>query len=412
MLIYGQKNRPQLLGGGEGGATLDSVFPNDTRATGQAKSMFARWQFSSVLKYLFKTLVAWMIIVGVCVGLTEIFLRYFHDLFPQQISNHLATGYHTGLTGIYRYDRETRRMVMKPNFERHMYFNGYRWHHKTDSMGFRNPTDRHQTDVVLLGDSMVYGHGLEEADTIRHQLEKIIKQPVSNLGQQGGSAHYEYHILKDVGLGLKPRFVLLFFLTNDIHDLTVQLSDEEMRRFIAQQTDITHIDYTTTYPPFGFWPALKMAVSQDVYTLRAIEALKTLLRHVGEAHAASAAWHQQPLFRRNQRLKLAMAFHLDALKKMHAIAHNNNSILVNVFMYTAQAQYAEEEPVYEQILQGFCQSEHIPFLNLRPVFSHDNEGEPLFLKNDGHFSSRGARVVAEVLGAYLESRPSQGLGAM
>src|SRR5215467_7764816 len=55
---------------------------------------------------------------------------------------------------------------------KHLYY----WHHKTDAMGFRNPADRTQASIVLLGDSMVYGHGVEETSTIRHHLEILLKQ--------------------------------------------------------------------------------------------------------------------------------------------------------------------------------------------------------------------------------------------
>ncbi len=102
-----------------------------------------------------------------------------------------------------------------------------------------------------------------------------------------------------------------------------------------------------------------------------------------------------------------MVFHLDALKKIYLIANKNHIILVNVFIYTGHGHYAEEEPVYEEILQGFCQSEYIPFLNLRSAFSTYKGGEALFLENDGHFSSRGAQLVAEVLAKYLENGPSK-----
>ena len=100
---------------------------------------------------------------------------------------------------------------MKPNFTRKMHFNGYRWLHKTDWNGFRNPIDRHRADIVLLGDSMIYGHGVDEPHTVRHELESIVGLPVYNMGMQGASAHQEYQIMNKYALSLDQSMFSCFF---------------------------------------------------------------------------------------------------------------------------------------------------------------------------------------------------------
>ena len=100
-------------------------------------------------------------------GLLELYLRHFPHTLPHALANHLTTPYHTGPSGIYRWAPELRTTLMHPNHERMIYFNGYRWRHKTDSRGFRNPVETLTASVVLLGDSIVYGHGVEEVSTIR-----------------------------------------------------------------------------------------------------------------------------------------------------------------------------------------------------------------------------------------------------
>jgi lysophospholipase L1-like esterase len=355
---------------------------------------------------LLRALMAWSLVFVTWIVVVEIFLRCFYEIFPQAVRNHLATGYHSGFTGIYNYDPETGMNVMKPHFERKMYFNGYRWHHRTDWMGFRNPADRSHADVVLLGDSMLYGHGLEEAHTVRHELEEIIGRPVSNLGIQGGSVYQEYQILKRFALKLEPKFIFLFFLANDIHDLTVYLSDEKMRQFMSRGMEAVGNLEISRQSRVGM-PILKL--SQDLYVARAIYASwKLLSQHTTRSAAASAEnWHSLSLFSENPRLALAMEFHLDALKKMYAIASGSNIAFVNAFIYTGLEHFAKEEPVYEKIIQDFCRSEGIPFLNLRKVLADQTEkGSALFLENDGHFSAQGARVIAEFLANYIEKSDS------
>lgn len=283
-----------------------------------------------------------------------------------------------------------------------MYFNGYRWHHQTDWTGFRNPIDRSQADIVLLGDSMIYGHGVEEVDTVRHQLEEIIKRAVNNLGIQGGSAYQEYQILKKFATELEPRFVFLFFLSNDIHDLTVYLTDNQMRQFMSQGVPaVTNLEVSRQSL---FWKHAILNLLQDLYFVRAAYASFELLsrRVMRSAAASEKNWRSTPLFIENPRYELAMEFHLDALKKMHMIASSNNIKFINVFIYTGHDHFAKEEPVYEKIIEDFCRTEGITFVSLRKLLVDEAENKgALFLENDGHFSAQGARVVAEFIADYI-----------
>lgn len=343
-------------------------------------------------------------VVVLWIVITEIFLRYSHELLPRSLSNEISTGYHDGFTGIYQYDPEMSMNAMKPDFTREMHFNGYRWLHKTDWIGFRNPINRRRADIVLLGDSMIYGHGVDEPQTVRHELESIVGLPVYNMGMQGASAHQEYQIMNKYVLRLEPKHVFLFFLTNDIRDLTVHLTDDQMRQFVAQQSDIRNIRYfDISYRPL--WKRMIHSIRNDLYVVRSFYILLKLLRRniVRSADAAPYNLDSFPLFMENPRLRIAMEFHLDAVKKMHRIAADNNILFTNVFLYTGQRHFAKEEPVYEKIIQDFCHTHDIPFLNLHEIIDKKlKEGEMLFLEKDGHFSARGAQLVAAVLASYIK----------
>ena len=175
--------------------------------------------------------------------LLEFYLRYFPETLPTAFGNAVASGYNRTFTGIYRYRPDLDTNLMRPNHERDMYLNYYRWRHKTNSMGFRNPTNRESGEVVLLGDSMIYGHGVNEASSVRHHLEELTERPVINFGIQGICAHQEYQILKTFGLQLKPEYVFMFFFVNDIQDLVVYLKDREFTNFL----NIPVGDHTTPY---------------------------------------------------------------------------------------------------------------------------------------------------------------------
>ena len=346
------------------------------------------------------------IAAGACVlsvAIVEASLRSFVDALPMALANEVASGYHARPSGIYRWRPDLDMFFMRPHFEREMFFNGYHWHHRTDWMGFRNPVDRDSADVVLLGDSMVYGHGLEEGSTIRHSLEDILGRPVANLGIQGAGIHEEYQILRRFGVALEPRVVFVFFLVNDVDDLVLLHGDDEMRRFLATAVD----DHRTPYfdvvdRPENALHRWKGAIG-DLYTVRAVRFLMRWLspRAARATDAEEPPWASLPLFRaKGPRQVLAMRFHLHALAKMENLAERSHFAFVNVIIWTG---HFAEERVYADVIGSFCRDHAIASFNLEDEERGVGDREQLFLPGDGHFSARGARWVAEVLARYMRA---------
>jgi hypothetical protein len=162
----------------------------------------------------------------------EILLRIHPIMLGDMFANKVLSVYHTGYSGIYEYDPVVKMDFMKPNFQTVAYWNGHRWPHKTDSKGFRNPIDREQAEIVLLGDSLIYGHGVNQFKTVGYFLEKLTGLTVSNLGRTGDCAFQQVYKLNRYGLVFNPKYVLYFFFNNDISDLTGYLAKEELQRFV------------------------------------------------------------------------------------------------------------------------------------------------------------------------------------
>jgi lysophospholipase L1-like esterase len=347
-------------------------------------------------------------------GLLELYLRYLPFTLPNALANHVASAYHTGPSGIYRYAPELRTRLMRANDDRMMYFNGYRWRHRTDSRGFRNPVERARASVVLIGDSIVYGHGVEETSTIRHHLEAILGEPVANLGVQGSSIHDEYQVLKAFGVSLRPRYVFLFFLANDIDDLR-SLSEREMSAFLG----LPLADHSTPYfrirrPRARPWPvrwsrALDARLG-DLYVVKAWDFLRRSLRtrRAKPAEAAEDVLSSLPPVPGGPKAALAMRFHLHALRKIQDLADQRRFTFVNVFTHTG---WLPDEPAYERILTAFSRSHDVAFLSLGPAFERGRQnGADPFLKGDGHLSDAGARLAAEALARYIAEHPTSGAG--
>ena len=175
--------------------------------------------------------------LGVAFGALEVLLRVRPTMLGQTFANGAFSRYTVRAGGIYYYDPNLRMNFMIPNHHTTMYFNGYSWRHETDALGFRNAPLHIPADVVLLGDSFVYGHGLEFEDTLGHRLEERSGLRVANLGRQGDCVFQEAYLLTEYIGVFAPRFVVYVFTWNDIEDLSSYLSDAEMEAFIAQPVD-------------------------------------------------------------------------------------------------------------------------------------------------------------------------------
>jgi hypothetical protein len=211
-------------------------------------------------------------------SLIEVTLRISPTFFGREIANGLLTRYTKKPDGIYYIITNCQGQelsFMKPNYKTMMYYNGYRWKHETDRFGFRNLGNRDRVDIMLLGDSFVYGHGLEIDQTIPFFIEKNTSLKVANLGRQGDCSFQEVYLLSQYITHFKPRVVCYFFYENDILDLYLYLTEKDMKEFIqrpiedisdCQKDDLPHLHYT------GFRSkALLSKYKLKPYVLRIIE---------------------------------------------------------------------------------------------------------------------------------------------
>ena len=120
-------------------------------------------------RILRKVLIRLLLIVGglaiAFLGL-ELVLRICPGVFNYKIQNLAFSKYDCLPSGIYKREPTIKMNFMKPDFETRAFLNGYWWNHRTDANGFRNPTDLQSYDIALLGDSFIYGHAVEEEQTV------------------------------------------------------------------------------------------------------------------------------------------------------------------------------------------------------------------------------------------------------
>src|SRR6185295_9654123 len=201
----------------------------------------------------------------------ELLLRQWPEVLGYQFATRVLTKYSTAPNGIFYYDPSLKMQFMKPNFSTEQYWNGYRWHHETDDSGFRNPHVRTRADILLLGDSLIYGHGVNIEDTVGVLLERRTSYSVVSLGMMGNCAFQEAYLTAEYVPKFRPRYVFYFFFDNDIDDLYRHLNDQEMKEFIQRDlADITYKERTdprkvirsTSWPEY-FRPRLYLSRAYD-----------------------------------------------------------------------------------------------------------------------------------------------------
>ncbi len=390
-------------------------------------------------------------LMGVSLGFSffslEMLFRNYLDLLPQNIANEIGTRYRVGGGGIYLFDYEVMIHRMRPNYTTSMYYNGYRWRHVTDSRGYRNSKEYATADIVLIGDSMIYGHGVESESTVASKLEVLTKKNVYNMGRQGASIQQEYEYFVHDALGLRPAWVFVFFLNNDLNDLLIGLTLKEQFEFI--QTPISDFEHPYKVPGIaptsGIYHTIKDRLSYSptlrIYfgLMRAVRLKRIMKSFTAESAEntasqsnASEQRHQSasllpmilaessgfrtdsPLqekqsvesgyddflneykdsapFSENPRYLSAMKFQLHALRKLQYLSHNQCLRWALIYIYTGQPY----DEIYQDILGEFCRLKDINYLNLEGAFEKEKEAG-LFLPNDGHFTDQGALVTARAL---------------
>lgn len=87
---------------------------------------------------------------------------------------------------------------------------------RTNARGFRTRFERGPVDVVLVGDSFAFGHGVEERDAMGAVLERLSGRSVANLGVGGYGSLQELRLLEREGLRLRPQVIVWQLFKDDL----------------------------------------------------------------------------------------------------------------------------------------------------------------------------------------------------
>ena len=90
-----------------------------------------------------------------------------------------------------------------------------------DGIGFRDDGIARPVDSVFIGDSFVWGYGVELADSLSERFEALTGRDAVNLGMTSWTSPTQYaRVLGKYGVPLKPRYVFMeALIDNDFGDL-------------------------------------------------------------------------------------------------------------------------------------------------------------------------------------------------
>jgi hypothetical protein len=287
---------------------------------------------------------------------------------------------------------------MIPSLKTRMYANGYVWEHETDALGFRNRPLHVPAEVMVLGDSIVYGQGVEFPDTFGAQLERLSGLTVANLGRQGDCAFQEAYLLTAFVDVFRPRWVLYVFSPNDIVDLYAYLSDRAMTEFV--RSDIRAISYPARIDP-------AQALAEREARLRR----RSLLKRIEESSYVIKMFNW---LRYERRVRRAATQQQAALPRRDTdspdVSHNPETL---GWRYTAHAiaymQFVAAragarlvvislgDRGQSTLLRAIARREGIDYLDAAAVA----ESSDAWLPVDSHLSPAGARRLAELAVAHL-----------
>lgn len=167
---------------------------------------------------------------------------------------------------------------LKPNHETIHIGNTHEFSYpiKINSLGYRmkeftikKPPDEYR--ILMLGDSMTFGYGVEQEYNIPSKLEEKLnrallenslngkKVQIINAGFTGGKAPDTYYLyLAKIGLELEPDLVIVnYFLNNDISDLDDHVWEKTdaagLPEKISSKTTEVHEDYTRLKRQYQNW---------------------------------------------------------------------------------------------------------------------------------------------------------------
>lgn len=366
-------------------------------------------------------------------GLEAVLRLGYRQLAPLlgRLGNHTYSRYDHHPGDMYYRVPELDMLFMRPEFETIGYWNGYFWHHRTDRRGFRNPPEAQDTSLLVLGDSFVYGHGVEEEETLTAYLRSEHGRPAYNMGRQGHCLYQQYVLLRLYTERFQPDDVALIVYFNDFHDLTVYRTAEQIRT--RPEVDRYPYGEALLERVYERGRQINWSPWEHMFRLRSVRLLEGAAKEAGWISlllppapiVQAAPPPPEPPTREAWRpgdplpedtapwlrslldwseLNPLLDYYRDLLPDLHDRLAARGASFTVVFIESRRAMgplvWRAQRRIHNQ-LSRLCEEAGIPYYSLLPVLDDCPE---CFLPGDWHFSPEGHRRVAAFLDRAIPAR--------
>jgi hypothetical protein len=331
-------------------------------------------------------------------------------LLRGRLANIAYNGYHWQAGGVYELDAH-RGPVLRPHVRRTMYWNGYWWRHESGQAGWRGP-DASRADAVFLGDSMIYGHGVEEAQTLAARFAARTGLSAVNLGQQGTCQIQSLLTLARHAPGLRPRFVFASLHPTDPEDAPRIYDAGELRRF-ADAPDGSPYEPTVRpdLRPPGRWHPGYIWTRFVALPLRCSGLAGAIARSGSPGARAADQFARDPFVPTAgdielriaalepdapEDVRLAWRAEKRAVLEMKRLCDRLGARLVVLDLGYPRRFSGAVEALAREAGAAYSDAG-------RQVLARSQAGERVYLANDGHWSQAGTDAMAEALARDVKS---------
>lgn len=246
--------------------------------------------------------------------------------------------------------------------------------------------------VLCLGDSLIYGQGVGEDDTLPAALEAALPREarpvVVNGGLRAYATHQELGLLEELGESIAADVVLLCWYWNDVDERDIERTHAKLEASGPIVFDLGHP-----------WSAGRRVSWQLKQVLRR----SALLNHLHEQFR-SGPWEEW-----SEAYRAAGIERLDGyLARFEELCTEQGAELRVVLMPDPGGIMggAVSTDLSDRGGQLFAERD-LPFLDLRPTMAAwmAEQGSAPVLPFDGHFNGEGNRLLAGAIAEWLRPQP-------
>ena len=107
---------------------------------------------------------------------------------------------------------------IKPNFTTRQKDTEFDVEISTNKLGFRIPNGQPGSEIITLGDSFTYGHGVKAEDRFSETIKDMCKTEVLNTSYMNGFQPEHYHYYFKINNSLRPKVAIInLFVSNDLY---------------------------------------------------------------------------------------------------------------------------------------------------------------------------------------------------